>query len=170
MEPQALPPQSQFILRRLLDTPPAQALWLPVAFAFAVLFLVALSRRENRWRGLGIPFVIIALASTVYVAAGYRLFLALFSWYYLLVPVLGVALTYVALMYRKDSQSIHPAIAAFLGLLRCLVYSILATVFLLPGCQTFDRTEFHSKVLFLFDVSGSMVTTVDDLPEVGQDP
>src|SRR5205085_12326200 len=43
-------------------------------------------------------------------------------------------------------------------------------VFLLPGCQTFDKTEYRSKVLMLFDVSGSMVNTIDDLPEPGQDP
>src|SRR6476660_6278436 len=110
MEPQALPQQSMFIWRRLLDTPPSAALWLPVGFA----------------------------------------------------------LVYVALMYRKDARSVHPAVAGFLGFLRCVVYTILAAVFLLPGCQTFDMTEYHGKVLFLFDVSGSMVKTVDDLPEIGQ--
>ena len=102
--------------------------------------------------------------------AGVRGFLNLFSWWYLLVPTFGVALVYVALMYVKDARSVHPAVAGFLGLLRCLVYTILAAVFLLPGCQTFDMTEYHAKVLFLFDVSGSMVETVDDLPEIGQDP
>src|SRR5262249_5654112 len=51
----------------------------------------------------------------------------------------------------------------------CTVYAILAGVFLLPGCQHYETNEFPSKVLFLFDVSGSM-NAVDDFPEVGQDP
>src|SRR5438132_541492 len=54
-------------------------------------------------------------------------------------------------------------------LLRRTVYAILAFVFLLPGCQTYETTETKSEVVFLFDVSGSM-NSVDDLPEVGQDP
>ncbi len=49
------------------------------------------------------------------------------------------------------------------------MYGILATVFLLPGCQEYDNKEFPSKVIFLFDVSGSM-NVVDDFPETGQDP
>src|SRR5262249_58039624 len=91
------------------------------------------------------------------------------SWGVVLVPMLAVALFYVGMMYVKDSRSIHPAWATFLGLLRCTVYAILATVFLLPGCQNYEQQEFHSKAVVFFDVSGSMFT-IDDLPEIGQDP
>src|SRR5687768_7550890 len=111
MDPQVVPESSVFVWRRLLDAPPAPALWLPVGFAFTVLLLLALFRRDNRWRSLAVPFVVTVLVSAAYVAAGYHLFLELFSWYYLLVPTFGVALLYVVLMYRKDARSVHPAIA-----------------------------------------------------------
>lgn len=170
MEPQAVAQQPEFIWRRFLETPPVWSLGLPVAFALTIIVLLALFRRENRLRGMALPLVFVGVVSAVYVFAGLRGFLNLFSWWYLLLPTLAVALFYVAMMYLKDSRSVHPAIAGFLGFLRCLVYAILAVVFLLPGCQTFDMTEYHAKTLFLFDVSGSMVSTIDDLPAVGQDP
>src|SRR4029077_6928849 len=67
------------------------------------------------------------------------------------------------------AQTIAPGWAAFLGLLRCAVYTILAFVFLLSGCQRYDKSELPSKVIFLFGVSGSM-NAVDDFPEARQDP
>ena len=158
MEPQVLAQKPEFVLRRLLEAPPEWALAMPVGFALMVIVLLALFRRENRLRGMVVPLVVVGVVSAVYVIAGLRGFLGLFSWWYLLAPTLATALFYVAMMYFKDARSVHPAIAGFLGLLRCLVYTILAAVFLLPGCQTFDMTEYHAKVLFLFDVSGSMGT------------
>jgi hypothetical protein len=169
MDPHVLT-QPEFVWRRFLETPPPWSLALPAAFALGIVVLVGLFRRDHRLRGMAIPLVIVGILSAIYVFAGASLFLNLFSWWYLLVPTLAVALVYVALMYLKDARSVHPAVAGFLGLLRCLVYTILAAVFLLPGCQTFEMSEYHAKVLFLMDVSGSMVATVDDLPEIGQDP
>ena len=58
MDPQALPQNSVFVWRRFLDPPPASALWLPVGFAFAVILLLALFRRERRVRGLVVPSLI----------------------------------------------------------------------------------------------------------------
>jgi hypothetical protein len=168
MEPQEQLPQVDFIWRRFLDAPPSWALWLPVGFAFLVIALLALFR-DKGWSKLIAPTVVVALLSAIYVIAGYNLFLGLFSWWYLLGPTLAIALFYVALMYRKDSRSVHPLIAACLGLLRCCVYAILAVVFLLPGCQTFEKAEYRSKILMLYDVSGSMMTR-DDIPVLGQDP
>ncbi len=78
------------------------------------------------------------------------------GWLVILFPILIVALIYVGIMYAKDSKTVHPLWAAFLGFLRCLVYLILAIVFLLPGCQSFETRKTYSKVLVLFDVSGSM--------------
>lgn len=170
MEPQVLAQQPEFLWRRFIDTPTPWSLALPVGFAYLVLLLIVLFRKQNRFRGLAVPFVLVSIASAVYVIAGLRGFLNLFSWWYLLAPTLGVALFYVGLMYVKDSRSVPGPVAAFLGLLRCLVYAILAVVFLLPGCQTFEVTEHHARTLFLFDVSGSLTTVVDDVPEVGQDP
>jgi hypothetical protein len=111
---------------------------------------------------------IVAAVSIVYLVAGY-FFLPVFGWYVLLVPVLLVAVAYAILMYVCDARTIHPVWAAFLGLLRCLVYATLALVFLLPGCQTYQTTETRPKALVLFDVSNSM-NLVDDLPTPGQDP
>jgi hypothetical protein len=134
------------------------------AFVQLALVIVFLARQK---RDLTVAPLMGAL-SLVYVAVGLLLKPA-FSWWIVLAPVLLVALVYVTLMYIRDSRSVHPAMAAFLGVIRSLVYVILALVFLLPGCQTYDTTESHAKILFLPDVSGSM-TTIDDLPESGQDP
>jgi hypothetical protein len=84
-------------------------------------------------------------------------------WILLLLLVAGTGFTYVAWMYKRDSQSVGGLWASFLAVLRCCVYAILAVVFLLPAWQTWERTESHSKVVVAFDVSGSMGNK-DDLP------
>ena len=124
--------------------------------------------REHRFAGMLLPFLIVTVLSVVYVPLA-LLFKPYFSWWVILVPLFLVAIIYVVLMYLKDAQTVAPGWAAFLGLLRSTVYAILAFVFLLPGCQTYKNDEFPSKVIFLFDVSGS-IRQIDDLPEVGQDP
>jgi len=164
-----LTPESEFVLRRTQEAVPTLALFLPVAFAFLVLLLITLFRHEHRWRGLLWSGLIVAGVSVVYLLLAF-LFKEAFSWFVVLVPFVAIGLAYVALMYRRDAQTIHPLWASFLGLLRCAVYAILAVVFLLPGCQNYDTTETHSKVLFLFDVSGSMVSVIDDLPRPGGNP
>jgi hypothetical protein len=161
-------PDSEFLFRRTSESFSELVLGVPVLFAFGVLGLVVLSRREHRFAGMLVPFVAVTVVSLVYIPLA-RALMPFFSWWVILVPVLLVALVYVVLMYIKDSQTIAPGWAAFLGLLRCAVYAILAFVFLLPGCQRYDKSEFPSKVIFLFDVSGSM-NAVDDFPEPGQDP
>jgi hypothetical protein len=160
---------SEFLFRRLLDPPPSWAIALPVLFAFGVLGLIVLFRRENRWAGMLVAGAVVGAVSIAYVGLA-LLFVNVFSWWVILVPMLGVALMYVGLMYVKDAHSINTGWATFLGLLRCTVYAILAFVFLLPGCQTFDTTETHAKVLVLLDVSGSVTNTIDDLPVPGEDP
>jgi hypothetical protein len=163
-----LPQKSEFLWRRLLETPPNWVILLPVGFALFTVLLMWLFRRERGFKGVLVPLVVVGVFSAVYLALAPML-LPFASWWVVLVPMLAVALIYVGLMYVKDARSIHPAAASFLGLLRCLVYAILATVFLLPGCQNYEQQEYHSKVLVLFDVSGSMFT-IDDFPEIGQDP
>src|SRR5713226_5341193 len=83
-------------------------------------------------------------------------------WILVLVLVLSAGFFYVGWMYKRDSRSVGWAWASVLGLLRSCVYIILAAVFLLPALQTWDRTELHSKVVPVFDVSGSMANK-DDL-------
>jgi hypothetical protein len=159
---------SEFLFRRTQETFSNWTIALPVVFACLVVLLIALFKRENRLQSLLWSSLLVFACAVVYIPLA-LIFKPVFSWWVVLAPVLAVALIYVVLMYKKDSQSIHPAWAAFLGLSRCLVYAILAFVFMLPGCQTYDTNESHAKVLLLFDVSGSM-GTVDALPTVGQDP
>src|SRR5437588_8014707 len=85
-------------------------------------------------------------------------------WLALLIPVSVLAITYVILMYRKDSQSIGWAWATLLGLFRCAVYALLMVSFLLPARQTWEESKLHSKVIVVFDSSLSMAQTRDDLP------
>lgn len=119
------------------------------------------------------PGNFVALLVVVGISVVYFVFALLFkptlSWWVVLMPVLLVGFIYIGMMYQRDAQTVHPLWAAFLGFLRGSVYLILGFVFLLPGCQTYDTSETHSKVLVLFDVSGSM-NLVDDLPKPGQDP
>jgi hypothetical protein len=77
-------------------------------------------------------------------------------WLAVLIPVLIAAFVYVIWMYKRDSRSVGWAWATFLGALRGGVYLLLALVFLLPALQTWEKTETHSKVVLLLDVTGSM--------------
>lgn len=157
-----------FLWRRLLEDFGDIVVGLPVLLALVVLGLMILFKREQRFRGMFVPFLVVIIGSAIYVPLALS-FKPIFSWWVVLAPLLLVALVYVALMYVKDAHSIHPVMAGFLGLLRCAVYAILAFVFLLPGCQTYDRTESYSKSVFLFDVSASTLAK-DGTPEIGQDP
>jgi hypothetical protein len=160
---------SVFLFRRTQDADFSNwVIALPVAFAVLVAVIVTVFRHEGKRRMFLWSALVVGTGSAVYVPLAFVL-KPLFSWWVILVPCLALGLAYVALMYRRDSQSVHPLWASFLGILRCLVYGILAFVFLLPGCQLFDTTETQFKSLLLLDVSGSM-GVVDDLPEEGQDP
>jgi hypothetical protein len=90
-------------------------------------------------------------------------------WVFILTVVLLAGFFYVGAMYRRDSRSVGVGWASFLAVLRCAVYALLAAVFLLPALQTWERTEFHSKVLILYDVSGSLGNR-DDFPTETQPP
>jgi hypothetical protein len=94
-------------------------------------------------------------------------------WLAVLIPVLMLALFYVIFMYRRDARSVGGWWATFLGALRVMVYAVLAAVFLLPALQSWEETKQQSKVVLLFDVSGSMghrddyptpTTPVEQLP------
>jgi hypothetical protein len=158
----------QFVWRRLLDEPPMLAAAVPSVFALLTLLLIVWLRREGRLQALLVALVVITVLSVVYVPLALALRI-MFSWMIVLVPMLAIALFYAGMMYIRDARSIHPLWAAFLGLLRCMVYTILSIVFLLPGCQTFEQSVNYPKVLVLFDVSDS-TRVIDDTPAPGQDP
>jgi hypothetical protein len=146
--------EKKLVWRRLSEPFSPWAVFVPVLFAYAAVGLITLFRGEHRGRfllvgtgvvtALAIPYCI--LCSVVFKLNALTL----------LAPFLAIGLFYVGLMYYQDARSIHPAWASFLGVCRCTVYATLAIVFLLPGCQSWEKTETHSRVLVLVDVSGSM--------------
>ncbi|HXG12740.1 MAG TPA: VWA domain-containing protein [Gemmataceae bacterium] len=87
-----------------------------------------------------------------------------YLWLAVLVPVLLLGLIYVVWMYVRDGVTIGWAWATFLAALRATVYAVLAIVFLLPALQTWEETRIESKVVLVFDVSGSMLFTRDEVP------
>lgn len=90
-------------------------------------------------------------------------------WLPILVPTLILGLVYVVWMYIRDSRTVGPWWATFLGVLRAIVYVILALVFLLPALQTWEKYEARSRVLLLVDLSGSMNVT-DEQPSESTPP
>src|SRR5262245_4734459 len=164
--------ESDFIWRRLHDPLVEFSDWTvvaPVGLALVVMLLVVLFRREQRAKTLLWSSLFVGILCAVYIALAITL-KSMFTWWVILVPCLAVALFYVGMMYFKDCQTIHPAWAYFLGMLRCAVYGALALVFLLPAWQTYEATFDRSKTILLFDVSDSMVKGVDDFPDEDQDP
>src|SRR5579862_5314640 len=176
--------KSDFILRRIAESLPWPALLVPILFVFFVVLFTWLMYRRGQdsfgrrsWlvaflvggplgfllmRGrkqallwLGLSALPVVVLGTMYFFVGY-LFRDLLSWWLVLVPVLLVASWYVVQMYVRDAHTIHFAWAGLLGLMRMTVYCLLGICFLLPGCQDYDITISESKVLLLFDVSGSM--------------
>src|SRR5947207_6455078 len=89
-------------------------------------------------------------------------------WLIILFIVLLLGLFYAGWMYKRDSRTVGWRWATFMGVIRCTVYGILAVVFLLPANQSWDETKIQSKVVALFDVSGSMASR-DDPPVEGMD-
>lgn len=79
-----------------------------------------------------------------------------FFWVPVLTIVMVLGLVYVVWMYVHDGKAVGWAWATFLGTLRIATYIVLAGVFLLPALQNWERSEAFSRVLLLFDVSGSM--------------
>ena len=110
-------PDVDFLLRRTTESFSDLVVGVPVVFAFSVLGLIALLRREHRFAGLLIPFVVVAVLSLAYVPLALT-FKPYFSWWVILAPLLVIALFYVVLMYLKDAQTVAPGWAAFLGMLR----------------------------------------------------
>ncbi len=80
-----------------------------------------------------------------------------------LVLILGLA---IALwFYLRERKTLGLPRVFFLFSLRALCYLILAFVFLLPAMQTWEEQTLKSHVLVAFDVSASMTSTIDALPD-----
>ncbi len=86
-------------------------------------------------------------------------------WWGILLLLLLVGFVYIALMYLRDSRGVGLGWATLLGALRASVYLLIAAIFLLPALQTREDTRKESKVVVVFDVSGSIAATIDDLPD-----
>lgn len=161
---------SEFMWRRLSEECPQWAVGVPVLFAFLVVALIVIFRQEKKLLAAIVGGAVVGVIALVYLPLSLVLINGkIFPWLVILVPVMAVAFLYVVLMYIRDAKSVHWLWASFLGLLRTCVYVILGLVFLLPGCQHSDKQEYESKIVFLFDVSGSMEEK-DDRPEEGQKP
>ena len=146
--------EQEFVIRRMQESFPEISVLVPVLFALGVVLLIALFRRERRLKTIAWGAALVAAVGIPYCILFTKVFTP--NALALLVPFVAVGLIYVGMMYYRDAQSVHPLWASFLGLCRCFVYAILAIVFLLPGCQSYDRTETLSRVLVLIDVSASM--------------
>jgi hypothetical protein len=146
--------EKKLVWRRLGEPFSPFAVLVPVLFAYAAVGLITLFRGERRGRFFLVGSAVVTAAAVPYCL----LFTLVFKLnaLTLLAPFLAIGLFYVGLMYYQDARSIHPAWASFLGVCRCTVYATLAVVFLLPGCQSWEKTETYSRVLVLVDVSGSM--------------
>jgi len=170
MNPENIPQNEtiEFVWRRFTQDCPEWAIFVPVLFALLVVGLIVMFRQDRKLLTAIVGGAVVGVISLVYLPLAYLLLKA-FSWLVILVPVMGVALFYVGMMYFRDARSVHWLWAIFLGGLRCTVYVTLALVFMLPGCQHFEKKEDKAHVVFLFDVSGSLFT-IDDLPMEGQDP
>jgi hypothetical protein len=85
-------------------------------------------------------------------------------WLLVLIPLLVLGFVYAGWQYVRDGRAVGPAWAAFMALLRCTVYGVLAFAFLLPATQAWEISRNQSKILLVFDVSPSMVFLRDDVP------
>src|SRR5215813_4739690 len=85
-------------------------------------------------------------------------------WLAALIPLLAVGFLYAGWQYVRDGRAVGPAWAAFMALLRCTVYGVLAFAFLLPATQSWEVKRDQSKMVIAFDPTPSMVYIRDDIP------
>jgi hypothetical protein len=88
-------------------------------------------------------------------------------WSFLTGGVVLFGSAYAIAMYVRDTRSVRWYWAAGLAALRITVYALLGFAFLLPAYQTFDKTEKHSRVVILLDVSPSMTAKSDEVGAPG---
>ncbi len=74
---------------------------------------------------------------------------------------LGMALWF----YLRERNTLGLPKVLFLFGLRAATYLLLAWIFLLPAMQSWEESTLRSRVLVAFDVSASMTTSIDALPD-----
>jgi hypothetical protein len=155
--------ESEFVWRRLLDPMAPGALVWVLLFAFVLLLVMVAMAKREKLMFLGIGSLVLVMVSGIYVVLDGLLLnwalVSMFSWWLVLVPLLTIGVVYVCLMYGRDCHSITMPWAALLGLLRLSVYGLLTVCFLLPAIQNYETTVTESKILVVFDVSGSIDAT-----------
>lgn len=135
-------------------------------FGIAVLFTFINYVRDLGWRSgahwielafsLLLLYALIGGALTGYyflnnaITGHYASWTALFLAAALSVPAL------IAVTYPIVPKSMNVYWGTVLAALRINVYAMLAFIFLLPSCQTWERTEKRSRVIVLLDISPSM--------------
>ncbi len=124
---------------------------LVAGIAYGVYELVKFVTYFPVGEGQAVQFVFRRLEESVGLNVNARMF-----WIPTLVVLLSLGIGYAIWMYVRDSRAVGWLWATFLGTLRCTVYVLLAGMFLLPALQTFEKSEQFSRVLVLFDLSGSM--------------
>jgi hypothetical protein len=136
--------------------------WFTLCWVFAAVFGLLLTLLlwlvDNNVMLLVIGGSALLVASFVFLVVG-NIMAAWWSWWLLVMPVLAVGTAYLTLMYARDCHSISVPWAVLLAHLRLTVYVALAWCFMLPAMTQYDVTITESKVLVLFDVSGSIDAT-----------
>lgn len=84
--------------------------------------------------------------------------------------VCAALLAYVALMYRRDSAELHPAVGILLTVLRMAVFVALLLVYMQPQWRNERDQVFNSRVLLLADTSLSMGLHDHDASPVPAEP
>ena len=154
--------------------PPWMWVWLAagllgaVALTVGYLFFAAASRQRHPslfWAFVAAlaflvapPVLVLFLLPTVPKFPGGSL------WWFLTAAGLALGWLYVGWMYFRDSHGAGPLWASLLGLFRAVVFAVLGFFFMLPAVRDYKDSYSRSKVLVLFDVSGSMAGTIDDVP------
>ena len=79
--------------------------------------------------------------------------------------VLALALSMALWFYLRERKTLGLPKVLFLFGLRTATYLLLAWIFLLPAMQSWEESTLRSRVLVAFDVSASMTTSIDALPD-----
>ena len=148
--------------------------WLAAGFLGAValtagyLFFAAASRQRHPslfWAFVAaLAFLVVPPVLVLFLLPTVPKFPGGSLWWFLTAAGLALGWLYVGWMYFRDSHGAGPLWASLLGLFRAVVFAVLGFFFMLPAVRDYKDSYSRSKVLVLFDVSGSMAGTIDDIP------
>ena len=154
--------------------PPWMWVWLAagvlgaVALTVGYLFFTAARRQRHPalfWAFVAaLAFLVAPPVLVLFLLPAVPKFPGGFLWWFLTGAGLALGWLYVGWMYFRDSHGAGPLWASLLGLFRAVVFAVLAFFFMLPAVRDYKDSYSRSKVLVLFDASGSMAGTIDDVP------